>query len=309
MVLLSRKYGFYKEVPLLAGLEEEQNVSTNKENSVVKHTVKDSVFTNLFKEKKYLVQLYQALHPEGSVTEDDIKEVTVSNVLVDDIYNDIGFIVGSTLLVLVECQATWTVNIIFRALMYLVQTYREYFRKTKQNLYKSKKLEIPEPELYVIYTGNRKTRPEEISLKEEFFDGKDICIDVKVKMIYDGRDGDIISQYIEFTKVCNGQIKVYGRTRKAIQEAVRICKDKNVLKEYLESREQEVVDMMMELYDEQEILKTYVESERFEAENATKKRMAMEMLQENEPINKIIRYSGLSEETVLKLKREQLQTM
>ena len=193
--------------------------------------------------------------------------------------------------------------------MYLVQTYREYFRKTKQNLYKSKKLEIPEPELYVIYTGNRKTRPEEISLKEEFFDGKDICIDVKVKMIYDGRDGDIISQYIEFTKVCNGQIKVYGRTRKAIQEAVRICKDKNVLKEYLESREQEVVDMMMELYDEQEILKTYVESERFEAENATKKRMAMEMLQENEPINKIIRYSGLSEETVLKLKREQLQTM
>ena len=42
---------------------------------------------------------------------------------------------------------------------------------------------MPEPELYVIYTGNRKTRPEEISLKEEFFDGKDICIDVKVKMV------------------------------------------------------------------------------------------------------------------------------
>ena len=102
-----------------------------------------------------------------------------------------------------------------------------------------------------------------ISLKEEFFDGKDICIDVKVKMVYDGRDGDIISQYVEFTKVCNGQIEVYGRTRKAIQEAVRICKGKNVLKEYLESREQEVVDMMMELYDEQEILKSYVESERF----------------------------------------------
>ncbi len=196
--------------------------------------------------------------------------MTVINVLVDDIYNDVGFMVRSTLLVLVECQSTWTVNIIFRALMYLVQTYREYFRKTKQNMYKSKKLEMPEPELYVIYTGNRQTRPEEISLKEEFFGGKGICIDVKVKMIYDGRDGDIISQYVEFTKVCNGQIEVYGRTRKAIQEAVRICKDKNVLKEYLESREQEVVDMMMELYDEQEILRSYVESERFDAENAAK---------------------------------------
>lgn len=295
---------------MLAEPEEKQRVSTDKSDSVVKHTIKDSVFTNLFKEKKYLVQLYHALHPEGaSITEDDIKEVTVRNVLVDDIYNDIGFMVGSTLLVLVECQSTWTVNIIFRALMYLVQTYREYFRETKQNLYRSKKLEMPKPELYVIYTGNRKTRPEEISLKEEFFDGKDICIDVKVKMVYDGRDGDIINQYVVFTKVCNEQVEVYGRTRKAIQETVRICKDKNVLKEYLESREQEVVDMMMELYDEQEILKSYVESERFEAENATKKRMAMEMLQENEPINKIIRYSGLSEETVLELQREQLQPM
>lgn len=110
-------------------------------NRSYKCSDKDSVFTNLFKEKKYLVQLYHALHPESEVvTEEDIKEVTVSNVLVDDIYNDVGFMVGSTLLILVECQATWTVNIIFRELMYLVQTYREYFRKTKQNLYKSKKL-------------------------------------------------------------------------------------------------------------------------------------------------------------------------
>ena len=293
----------------MAEPEEKQGVSTDKRDRVVKHTIKDSVFTNLFKEKKYLVQLYHALHPERKgVTEEDIKEVTVSNVLVDDIYNDVGFMVGSTLLVLVECQATWTVNIIFRALMYLVQTYREYFRKTKQNLYKSKKLEMPEPELYVIYTGNRKTRPEEISLKEEFFDGKDICIDVKVKMVYDGRDGDIINQYVVFTKACNEQVEIYGRTRKAIQEAVRICKDKNVLKEYLESMEQEVVDMMMELYDEQEILKSYVESERFDAENVAKIETAKRFLKMGKlSVEEIATGSGLSIETVLELQKEQLQ--
>ncbi len=88
----------------MAEPEEKQGVSTDKRDRVVKHTIKDSVFTNLFKEKKYLVQLYHALHPERKgVTEEDIKEVTVSNVLVDDIYNDVGFMVGSTLLVLVEC--------------------------------------------------------------------------------------------------------------------------------------------------------------------------------------------------------------
>lgn len=35
---------------------------------VMKRTIKDSVFTNLFKDKKYLIQLYQALHPSDSAT-------------------------------------------------------------------------------------------------------------------------------------------------------------------------------------------------------------------------------------------------
>lgn len=279
-----------------------------KEERVVKHTVKDSVFTSLFKEKRYLIQLYRALHPEDTeTTEDDLKDVTVSNVLVDDIYNDLGFTVGTTIMLLIEVQSTWTVNIIFRALMYLVQTYREYFRKTKQNLYKSKKLKMPKPEIYVIYVGDRKTRPEEISLSEEFFEGKDICIDVRVKMIYDGKNGDIINQYVVFTKVCNEQVAKHGRTREAVQEAVRICKERNVLKEYLSSREKEVVDMLMELYDEQEVIRSYVESEKYEAENATKIATARRLLKMGKlSIEEIAEGSGLTVEEVERLSDIQL---
>ncbi len=84
--------------------------------------------------------------------------------------------------------------------MYLVQTYREYFRVTEQDIYNSTKLKMPKPELYVIYLGNRKERPKEIPFSEEFFAGEDICIDVKAKIIYDGREGDIIHQYVTFTR-------------------------------------------------------------------------------------------------------------
>ena len=94
------------------------------EEEVMKYTIKDSVFTSLFKEKKYPIQLYKAIHPEDTeATEDDLQDVTVGNVLVNDIYNDIVFRIGPTLLILIESQSTWTSNIIFRALMYLVQTY------------------------------------------------------------------------------------------------------------------------------------------------------------------------------------------
>ena len=292
----------------------EKEKDEKMEEEVMKYTIKDSVFTSVFKEKKYLLQLYKALHPEDeAATEDDLQHVTVSNVLVNDIFNDVGFRVGSTLLILIESQATWTSNIIFRALMYLVQTYREYFRETKQDVYKSKKLKMPVPELYVIYTGKRKDRPEEISLSKEFFDGKEICLDVKVKMIYDGKEGDIISQYVKFTKVCNEQVALYGRTRKAIKETIRICKDKNVLKEYLESREQEVLDMLMELYDQEEVMRSYLESERYEAaqeaakkaENATKIETAKRFLQMGKfSIEDIAIGSGLSVEEVKKLARD-----
>lgn len=92
-------------------------------------------------------------------------------------------------------------------------------------------------------------------------------------MIYDGKEGDIINQYVVFTKVCSEQIAMNGRTKKAILEAIRICKDRNVLKEYLESKEKEVVDIMMVLYDEQEVMRSYVESEVYEARIETAKRL------------------------------------
>lgn len=46
------------------------------------------------------------------------------------------------------------------------------------------------------------------------FGGDDSVLDVKVKMIYDGKDGDIINQYVTFTKIYNEQVKLHGRTRK-----------------------------------------------------------------------------------------------
>ena len=277
-----------------------------QQKKVMKRTIKDSVFTDLFQNKKYLLQLYKALHPEDDVTEDDLTDVTIRNVLTDDIYNDLGFVVEDRLMIFVEAQSSvWTVNIIIRALMYLVQTWHDYFERTRQNLYKSKKVQMPMPEIYVLYTGERKTRPSEISLSQEFFAGKECGIDVRVKMIYDGKEGDIINQYVLFTKICNEQMKKHGRTRKAVIEAIRICKDRDVLSEYLSNRESEVVDIMMVLYDEEEIMRSYVESERYEAKRDEKIETAIEMLRDHEPIEKIVKYSRLSKEDILKLQKEE----
>lgn len=153
--------------------EEKKHMETQqpetKEDNIVKHTIKDSVFSDLFRMKKYLIQLYRALHPEDTTaTEDELADITIRNVLTDNLYNDLGFSKGDKIFILVEAQSVWTINIIIRAMLYLAQTYHDYFERTNQNLYKSRKVKMPKPELYVVYTGSRKNVPETISLSKEF---------------------------------------------------------------------------------------------------------------------------------------------
>ncbi len=116
---------------------------------------------------------------------------------------------------------------------------------------------MPKPELYIIYTGNRGRKPDTISLSKEFFDGADIDIEVKAKVIYESETEDIINQYIIFCKVFDEQRKLYGMTEQTVRETIRICKDRNVLKEYLMNREMEVVTIMMSLFNDEQIMKTY----------------------------------------------------
>lgn len=181
-----------------------------KDEEAAKHTIKDSVFTDLFQDQKYLIQLYRTLHPEDQdTTEEQLSDIT--------------------------------------------------------------------------------------------------------KVLYGSDKGDIISQYVTFTKVYDEQRKQHGRTRKAVTETIRICKDKNVLKEYLEEREKEVVNIMLAMYDEKEILLEYIESERYEAaQEAAKeadKRTVIQMLKTGKlSVEEIAQYvPSLSVEDIEKIRHELLQ--
>ena len=225
-----------------------------------KRTAKDTVFTHLFSEPEYRLQLAQALHPEmKDLTPEDITLLTLTNVLLDKLYNDLGLLVGNKLLILVEAQAAWSVNILIRLLLYLAEMYKRLVKEKKWDLYGTKALPLPEPEFYVIYTGERKRRPKEIKFSTAFFGGRKTAVEITVKVLYGG-ENDIIGQYVTFCRVLDDQYRRYGRTRKAIEETIRLCKDKNVLRKYLDEREGEVIDMMVTLFDQETVLENHVAS-------------------------------------------------
>ena len=225
------------------------------EEKRIKYSGKDTVFRDMFSNPKYLLQLYRVLHPEDkSITEADLEIVTLQSILLNGIYNDLGFLVRKDkLMVLVEAQSTWSPNIVIRSLMYLMNTCQEYFTKQRIQLYSSSKAQMPKPELYVIYTGEKGNHPDVLSLKNEFFPDTDCCIDAKVKAIYLRNSNDIINQYIGFCRVFNEQVALYGRTLKAAKEIVRICRDMDLLSDYLGERETEVEGIMLALFDQEQV--------------------------------------------------------
>ena len=123
--------------------------------------------------------------------------------------------------------------------------------------------------------------------QQRFFSGQEAFVDVKVKVLYDGEKGDILNQYVRFTKVYNEQVKLYGRTRKAVLETIHICKDEDVLAEYLKDREKEVVDIMMTLFEQEYAVERYGDEKRTEGELKKAKEMAFSLFQMGVPIEKI----------------------
>ena len=126
---------------------------------------------------------------------------------------------------------------------------------------------MPKPELYVIYTDDQGSHPDVLSMKDEFFPHADCCIEAKVKIIYLRDSDDIISQYIGFCRVFNEQVALYGRSLRAAKETIRICRDKNLLREYLSERAKEVEGIMLTLFDQEQVWNVERENIRSEAFN------------------------------------------
>lgn len=226
---------------------------------------KDTVFIDLFSIPKYQLQLFHALHPEiNDVTEDDIKLITLNPVILNLDYNDLGILVKDKLIIFVEAQSTWTINILIRMLLYLAMTYQDYITERNLYVYGSKKIKIPEPEFYIVYTGNKKFDKDIISLREDFWNNSNTMIDLKAKIIYMENKNDIIGQYIIFCHVFDEQIKIHGRKKSAVENTIRICQNEGVLREYLEGRKKEVISIMITLFDQKYNVEAYAREQKEE---------------------------------------------
>lgn len=59
------------------------------------------------------------------------------------------------------------------------------------------------------------------------------------------------------SRLYSEQVKKHGSTERAVLETIRICKNDNILRHYLEQHETEATSIMMALFSEEYIQKAY----------------------------------------------------
>ena len=104
---------------------------------------------------------------------------------------------------------------------------------------------------------------------------------------------------------------IYTGERASKPETIRICKDRDLLREFLVSREKEVISIMMTLFDEGKIMRTHVASEKKAASKETAWKAAEKMLRDGKiSVDEIAEYfTELSAKDIEDIEKGLLQTI
>ena len=174
--------------------------------------------------------------------------VTLDNVLTIHPYNDLGLLARGKLIILAEAQSTKSVNIIFRLADYYYDSTMSYLLTRNADLYSTVKVDIPDVEAFVIYTGRKKVEKDVISLNQEFFGGNPDKPEFKARIIHGDYKGGIIEEYMGFCRIWDEHV-LAAKTPEQKQEAVVItidlCIRRGYLAEYLKAHRAEVEKIMM----------------------------------------------------------------
>lgn len=220
-----------------------------------KRNYKDSLFRNIFKDKKRLCSLYKALSGE-IVSPNDIKLNTLSGTFFNDIKNDISFNIGNCTVVLIEHQGSWNPNMPLRMLWYIGKLYRR--RISADIAYRSTLVKIPAPRFYVLYNGTKEEPAyQQMKLSDSFEkDSNSLELMAEAYNINLDKGKYLLESCYELRcySVFVAKVREYmaenNNLSQAIKAAIRYCRDNKLLEEYFREHESEVLDMVTFKWDD-----------------------------------------------------------
>ena len=277
---------------------------------------KDSVFVDLFSNdrtaKDNFLALYNALYNTNYQSTDILKNMRLKQTMYMSFANDVSYLVDNKIIVLAEHQSTVNPNMPLRCLEYVTRLY-EHIQNPRDRYSRTLK-KIPVPAFYVFYNG-RETIPAQkiLRLSDSFIRQPETpTLELVVKLININYDKDSrivkrcepLGQYSLFVDAVRRHIAV--DKEHGFENAIKECIKNDILKEYLQRKSREVINMLIAEYDydtdiavqREESLMLGIQQGEARGSRQAKLETAKLMKEEKLSLNLITKITGLSQAEV-----------
>ena len=220
---------------------------------------KDSVFVDLFSSdrtaKDNFLALYNALYNTNYQSTAILQNIRLKQTMYMSFANDVSYLVDNKIIVLAEHQSTVNPNMPLRCLEYVTRLY-EHIQNPRDRYSRALK-KIPVPVFYVFYNGRENIPAQKIlRLSDSFIKQPETpTLELVVKLIninYD-KDSQILKsceplgQYSRFVEAVRRHIAV--DKEHGFENAIKECIKNDILREYLQRKSREVINMLIAEYD------------------------------------------------------------
>ena len=242
-------------------------MAEKKDNVAVKY--KDNVFCMLYRDKKNLLELYNALNDSNYTNVDDLEVTTLKDGSYMKYKNDASFMLNMSLYMF-EQQSSKNENMPLRFLHYLSDVYREMFGN--ELLHRKTMMKIPVPYFVTFHNGKEKWDRDKLTLAEMFEKHVDNPqIDLQVKVIDINGDAEILNKCKSLRDYMTFVEKVRKKTddekinvREAVIQAIDECIEENILVDFFKEHREEIVEVSIYDYEEEKVRKTLADEAREE---------------------------------------------
>lgn len=228
---------------------------------------KDTVFRMLFREKKELLELYNALNDSAYNSPEKLTIYTLENAIYMNFKDDSSFLLDSELN-LYEHQSSYNPNIPLRDLVYIAKQLEKYTRN--DTIYSSALVKIPVPRFVVFYNGTD-VQPDRQTLRlSDAFEKKTAEPELELKVlmlnINFGHNKELMDksrtlrEYAQYVDRVRKYAKLM-RIEEAVERAVAECIKEGILEDFLSSQKAEVIAVSIFEYNEEEEMKKIRASE------------------------------------------------
>lgn len=194
---------------------------------------KDTVFRMLYRDKKQLLELYNAVNGTNYTNTEDLTITTLENVIYMNVKNDVSCMIDMRM-ALYEHQSSVNPNLPLRDLLYVSKLYQTLI--ANKDLYSRKLIRIPTPKFITFYNGVEKQPEVKIFKLSDAFDIKEnelslelITVQLNINPGYNEELKKKCSSLYEYMLYVE-RVREYQKTlpiREAVEAAINSCIEDN----------------------------------------------------------------------------------